>query len=102
MSVGKDAPGKPDKTWLPSAKKFGEFVLAVFQIQRSVETLQKDNKHLQEEIMRLQRQVDEQAGQLKIMQSFIQTAVLEQAARSAERAAMAVMQQFIRVGPEAE
>lgn len=32
MSDGKEVAGRAGKTWLPSAKKFGEFVLAVFQM----------------------------------------------------------------------
>ncbi len=102
MSDGKEVAGRAGKTWLPSAKKFGEFVLADFQMQRSLETLKSQSKQLQDEVSRLQRQVDEQAGQLKSIQSFVQTAVYEHVDRRAERAAMAVMQQFVRVGPEAE
>lgn len=102
MSDGKEVAGRAGKTWLPSAKKFGEFVLAVFQIKRSLATMKKDNKHVPDEVLRLQRRVDENAGQLKTMRSFTQITVLDQAARSGERAAMSVMQQFLRLGPKTE
>ncbi len=80
---------------MPTPKKVGEFILSVLQIQRSVDTLKKQNETLVDEIRRLQRQVDEQAGQMKAIQSFIQTSVYEHAARSGERAALTLIQQFV-------
>ena len=85
----------PGKEWLPSPKKIGEFVLAVFEVKRSVETLKKQNEQLQSDVYRLQRQVDEQAGQLKTLQQFIQTAVYDHAARSGEQAAFSLVQQLL-------
>lgn len=91
-----EKPPKPEAKggWMPSPKKVGEFILGVVQLQRSVDSLKKQNEQLTEEIRRLQRQVDEQAGQLKSIQSFIQTAVYDHAARSGERAALAFIEKL--------
>jgi chaperonin cofactor prefoldin len=83
------------KDWLPSTKKIGAFVLAVFDLKRSVDTLKKQNEQLQSDVYRLQRQVDEQAGQLKTLQQFIQTSVYDHAARSGEQAAFSLVQQLL-------
>ena len=72
---------------MPSWGKIGEFVLSVVQIQRSVETLEKQNARLRDEIERLQRQVDEQGGQLRVLLAFVQTSLREQVETSAEKAA---------------
>jgi hypothetical protein len=86
-------------SWLPSPKKWGEFVLSAIQIQRTVESLKADNAKLTDEVRRLQRQIDEQAGQLKTIQTFIQSSVYENAARSGERAALVLIEQMIRTSP---
>jgi chaperonin cofactor prefoldin len=90
---------KPERStekssWLPAPKKWGEFILSAIQIQRTVESLKKENEKLTDELKRLQRQVDEQAGQMKAIQSFIQTSVYENAARSGERAAFILIEQM--------
>jgi chaperonin cofactor prefoldin len=91
---GKGKEAKDKSSWMPSPKKVGEFILDVLQLKRSVESLKKQNEDLRDEVRRLQRQVDEQAGQMKTIQSFIQTSVFEQAARSGERAAIAALLQL--------
>jgi chaperonin cofactor prefoldin len=91
---GAPQPKRPSD-WFSVSKKAGEYLLGVMQLKRSVETLTKQNEKQQEQIARLQRQVDEQAGQLKALQGFIQTAVYEQAARSGERAAYALFQELL-------
>lgn len=93
-----DSEGKAPRSQKPGdrfslSKKAGEYLLGVMQLKRSVETLTKQSEKQQEQISRLQRQIDEQAGQLKALQSFIQTAVYEQAALSGERAAYAMLQE---------
>jgi hypothetical protein len=84
-----------EKGWLPSPKKVGEFVLAVFDFKRTVESMKKQNEQLHEDVKRLQRQVDDQAGQLKTIQQFVQTAIYEHAAMSGERAALSLVQQLL-------
>lgn len=75
-------------SWFPSPKTVGTFVLDVFRMQRTVAELRQKNSDLQQHLLRLQRQVDEQAGQIAIIRDFIGRSVNETAARSGERAAM--------------
>jgi cell division protein FtsB len=65
-----------DRDWsLPSWSKGSDFVLNVVQLQRTYEGLKADNVKLKEQVDRLQRQADEQAGELKILLSFVQTSL---------------------------
>jgi len=64
-------------------------------LERSVETLREDNQKLQEQVSRLQRQVDDQAGQLKVLVSFVHTSLRDQVDTRAERAAIGVFERLI-------
>jgi chaperonin cofactor prefoldin len=90
----KKRPSDDKGSWLPTPKKVGEFILDVIQLKRTVENQKKQNDELRDEIKRLQRQLDDQAGQLKSISLFIQTAVFEQAERSGERAAMLMIERL--------
>jgi hypothetical protein len=65
------------------------------RLERSVETLREDNQKLQEQVSRLQRQVDDQAGQLKVLVSFVHTSLRDQVDTRAERAAIGVFERLI-------
>ena len=98
-----DSPSRPDPPEsesskpfpLPSWKKVSEFIVGVFQLQRSVKTLEEQNRKIQERVERMQRQLDEQAGQLKTILFLIESTVHERAARTAEDAAVKVVRQFL-------
>jgi chaperonin cofactor prefoldin len=51
---------------LPSLRKIGEFLANVLTLERSVDALKDRTQSLETEVQRLQRQVDEQAGKLKV------------------------------------
>ncbi|MGO8847928.1 MAG: hypothetical protein ACLQFI_21915 [Methylocella sp.] len=90
------SPGHSKPEWrLPSWNKIGEFVVNVMRLERSVETLREDNQKLQEQVSRLQRQVDDQAGQLKVLVSFVHTSLRDQVDTRAERAAIGVFERLI-------
>jgi polyhydroxyalkanoate synthesis regulator protein len=76
-------------------KKIGEFVANVMQLERSVETLKEDNGKLQEQVSRLQRQSDDQAGQLKVPIAFVHTSLRDHVETRAERAAIGVFERLI-------
>lgn len=80
---------------LPSWKKIGEFLLNVLQLERSVTRLQRENKALDERLLALQRQVDEQAGELKILVGFVQTSLRDQIDARAERAVVNVLERLM-------
>ena len=91
----------PARKWpLPSWRKISEFVLSVISLERSVSNLTTRNARLEEEIARIQRQTDEQSGQLKVLIGFVQTSLRDQVETSAERALTRMLQ---RLGsPDAE
>jgi predicted RNase H-like nuclease (RuvC/YqgF family) len=93
-----DAPPEPAsdrpkaEEWkLPSWKKIGEFVANVMRLERSVETLKEENRKLEEQVSRLQRQ----AGQLKVLLSFVHTSLRDQVETRAEGAAIRVFERLI-------
>lgn len=89
-------PGQSKTEWqLPSWKKIGEFVANVMRLERSVETLKEDNRKLHEQVSRLQSQVDDQAGQLKVLLSFVHTSLRDQVETRAEGAAIRVFERLI-------
>jgi hypothetical protein len=65
------------------------------RLERSMETLMEDNRKLQEQVSRLQRQADDQAGQLKVLLSFVHTSLRDQVDTRAERAAIGVFERLI-------
>jgi hypothetical protein len=78
-------------TW----KKISEFVADVVHLKRSVATLTEQNKRMDDEIARLQRQVDEQGGQLKVLIEFVQTSLRNEIETRAERAAISIIERLI-------
>ncbi|HTV31791.1 MAG TPA: hypothetical protein VME69_01620 [Methylocella sp.] len=76
----------------PFLKKIGEFVANAMCLERGMETLKEDNRKLQEQVSRFQRQADYKAGQLKMLLSFVQTLFRDEVDTRAERAAISVFE----------
>lgn len=72
--------------WLTPRRVF-EFVRNVIRLEQSVETLKADKAEVERKLLALQRQLDEQAGQQKILLNFIGKALDEQVRARAEEAA---------------
>ena len=64
-------------------------------LRRSVNTLNEQNKRLEEQIAQLQRQVDEQGGEIKILIEFVQTSLRNEIETRAERAAIDMIDRLI-------
>ncbi|HEX9905232.1 MAG TPA: hypothetical protein VGA77_09735 [Propylenella sp.] len=73
---------------LPSWRRIGEFVRNILRLERSMEALSVENRELDQRVGALQRQVDEQAGQLKVMLDFINKALDDRVEARAEDAAI--------------
>jgi hypothetical protein len=84
-----------DEWKFPSWRRIGDFVANILQLERSVDTLKEENKQLREELKAIQRQVNEQEGQLKVLLTFVQTALHEQVDSRAERAAVRAVERMI-------
>jgi hypothetical protein len=70
---------------LPSLRKLGKFLANVLTLERSVDALKDRAKSLEPEVQRLQRQVDEQAGELKVLVTFVHSSLRGQIEGRAER-----------------
>lgn len=73
---------------LPSWRRIGEFVRNVLRLERSVEALKNENSELNRRVGTLQRQVDDQAGQLKVLVDFVNKALDERVDSRAEEASI--------------
>lgn len=82
---------KTKRVPLPSIKSVGNFLVNVLALERSVAALKAHNKELDDQVLALQRQVDDQAGQLKVLVSFVQTSLRDQIEGRAERAVINVL-----------
>jgi chaperonin cofactor prefoldin len=63
--------GKGKGLSLPSLRKIGEFLANVLTLERSVDALKDRTQSLETEVQRFQRQVDEQAGELRVLVTFV-------------------------------
>ncbi len=84
--------GKGKGLSLPSLRKMGEFLANVLTLERSVDALKVRTQSLETEVQRLQRQVDEQAGELKV--TFVHSSLRDQIEGRAERAAVRVLERL--------
>jgi chaperonin cofactor prefoldin len=82
---------------LPSLRKLGEFLANVWTLERSVDALKDRTKSLEAEVQRLQRQVDEQAGELKVLVTFVHSSLRDQIEGRAERAAIRVLERLASI-----
>lgn len=92
MTTGEE-PGRPGlskelESEIPSWRRIGEFVRNVLRLERSVEALKQENAELNQRVGALQRQVDEQAGQLKVLVDFVNNALGERIDSRAEEASI--------------
>lgn len=98
--------GRSPSAYLPSIGRVLDFVRNILQLERSVEQLKKDNQDLEERMQRLQRQVDEQTGQLNVLVDFVTRSLDDRVAARAQDAALRAIGRFIeaadldrRIGP---
>jgi chaperonin cofactor prefoldin len=82
---------------LPSLRKLGEFLANVLTLERSVDALKDRTKSLEAEVQRLQRQVDEHAGELKVLVTFVHSSLRDQIEGRAERAAIRVLERLASI-----
>ena len=76
---------------VPMLRRVGEAVRAIFALSESVSQLKGKNETLIKRVDELAREVDQQAGQLKVLMEFVRDALNERVDRRAEAAARAVL-----------
>lgn len=79
---------KQEKEDALSWRRLGEFIRNILRLERSVETLKQQNIELDRRVATLQRQVDEQAGQLRVLLDFVNKALDERVDTRAEEASV--------------
>jgi len=92
--TGAKPPAARRQKLLPSWGRIGDFVLNVLRLEGAVESLKKENVELDRRVLALQRQVDEQAGQLRILSEFVNKALEESVKRRAEEAAVRALERM--------
>jgi chaperonin cofactor prefoldin len=86
--------GKGKSLSLPSLRKIGEFLANVLTPERSVDALKDRTQNLETGVRRLQRQVDEQPGELKVLVTFVHSSLRDQIEGRAERGAVRVLERL--------
>jgi hypothetical protein len=72
-------------------RRMGEAVKTIFGLVESVAQLKAKNDLLTAKVDELRREVDQQAGQLKVLMQFVQGALDDRVEKRAEAAARAVL-----------
>jgi len=90
-------PPKPSGRYLPSWVQISEFVLSTLQLKHSVDALKKENRELDRRIAALQRQFDEQTGELRILSEFVNKALEERVEARAEEAALRAFERMATI-----
>jgi predicted RNase H-like nuclease (RuvC/YqgF family) len=80
---------------LPGWGQIGDFILNLLRLEGAVDALKKENQELDQRVLTLQRQVDEQAGQLKVLSDFVHKALEESVQRRAEEAAIRALERMV-------
>lgn len=85
-----------------SLKRIGEFVAKVLRLERNVVALTARIERLQEHNDRMQRQLDEQTGQLKQLSQFLHDTLNERIDARAERAALQLIESIVAARSDAD
>ena len=76
---------------VPMLRRIGDVVRTVFGLVDSIEQLKAKNDVLTAKVDELQREVDQQAGQVKVLLEFVRRALDERVEKRAEAVARAVL-----------
>jgi hypothetical protein len=79
---------------VPMLRRIGEVVRTILGLVESVSQLKAKNDVLTIKIDELRREVDQQAGQIKVLMEFVRSALDDRVERRAEAAARAILADF--------
>jgi hypothetical protein len=85
-------PRKPNV--VPMLRRIGEVIKTILGLVDSVAQLKEKNDALTLKVDELQRQVDQQAGQVTVLLEFVRSALDDRVEKRAEAAARAVLEEF--------
>jgi hypothetical protein len=90
------SPKQPERHF-PSWGQIGDFRAQHDPAKRSVDALKDENRKLDERIAAMQRQLDEQTGQLRILSEFVNKAMEERVEARAEEAAVRAFERMATI-----
>ena len=93
---GADNPAPRQATVVPMLRRIGEVVKTILGLVDSVAELKAKNDALSASVEELRREVDQQAGQIRVLIEFIRDALDERVEKRAEAAARAIVAEFER------
>lgn len=77
------------KEWkFPSLRRLGEFFARLLQLETTVGSLKEENRQIRKDLNSIQRQLDEQGGQLKVLAEFVRMATSAHVEATATKAAI--------------
>ena len=92
---GDEAPAPRKPNVVPMLRRIGEVVKTIFGLVESVAQLKAKNDVLTAKVDELRREVDQQAGQVRVLLEFVRRALNERVDKRAEAAARAVLADFV-------
>jgi FtsZ-binding cell division protein ZapB len=87
--IGPPAPRRTNV--FPMLRRMGEAVKTIFDLVDAVEQLKRKNDSLTAKVDELRREVDQQAGQIRVLLGFVRGALDDRIQRRAEAAARSVV-----------
>lgn len=100
------APEQVEGDSLPTLRRIAEFIRNVLRLERNIESIKQENQFLKDRIETMQRQLDEQSGQLKVLVDFVTRSLDDKVAARAEEAAIRAFERMAlaldlsrRIGP---
>lgn len=91
-----DQTAKDTKGKFPfSLTKIAAFISNMFRLDRDVTTLTEKCKRLEEKTAQMQRQLDEQSGQLKQLSQFLHDTLYDRIDTRAEKAALGLIENIL-------
>lgn len=78
-----------------SLKSLGDFFRRLLQLEGTVGALKEENKHIRKDLTAIQRQLDEQNGQLAILAEFVRMATSAQVEATAKIAAINAVETIV-------
>lgn len=82
-----------------SLQKIGAFIANMFRLERDVSGLSEKLKTLEERSTVMQRQLDEQSGQLKQLSEFLHDTLYDRIDTRAEKAALELLENILAATP---
>jgi hypothetical protein len=93
MSEG-SPPASRNPNVIPMLRRIGEVIKTILDVAESVSQLKAKNDVLTAKIDELRREVDQQAGQIRVLMEFVRSALDERVEKRAEAAARAILADY--------